>query len=236
VGRTSSRLANGGRTNLPSELTPFLGRERELSELSRLVHGTRLVSLLGPAGIGKTRLAIRLASMLGRRFPDGAWLVQLAPVANGDLVPAVIAGVLGIAEGRPGETLAVLDAALSSREMLLVLDNCEHLADRAAAVIEHLLRTCPGLTVLVTSRERLGVFGEAAWRVPPLDVPRTDRSYAPDELERVEAVALFADRARRANARFAVTAANRADIVELVCRLDGLPLAVELAAGWMETL
>jgi non-specific serine/threonine protein kinase len=213
-----------------------MGRERELSELSRLVHGARLVSLLGPAGIGKTRLALRLAAMLSRRFPDGAWLVQLAPVADGDLLPAVIAGVLGIAEARPGETLAVLDAALAPREMLLVLDNCEHLVERAAAVVEHLLRRCPGLTVLLTSRERLGVFGEVVWRVPPLDVPNSGRSYTPDELERVEAVALFTDRARRANARFSVTPANRGDVVDLVCRLDGLPLAVELAAGWMETL
>jgi predicted ATPase/DNA-binding CsgD family transcriptional regulator len=236
VGRTSGRLSNGGRTNLPAELTPFLGRERELSELSRLVDGARLLSLLGPAGIGKTRLALRLAAMLTRRFPDGTWLVQLAPVSDGDLLPAVIAGALGIAEARPGETLAVLDAALASRAMLLVLDNCEHLVDRAAAVIEHLLRRCPGLTVLLTSRERLGVFGEVAWRVPPLDVPRGDRTYTLDELERVEAVALFADRARRANASFALTPANRGDVVRLVCRLDGLPLAVELAAGWMETL
>jgi predicted ATPase/DNA-binding CsgD family transcriptional regulator len=227
---------NGGRTNLPAELSPFMGRERELSELSRLVHGTRLVSLLGPAGIGKTRLALRLAAMVARRFPDGAWLVQLAPVADGSLLPAVIAGALGIAEARPDETLSVLDAAIASREMLLVLDNCEHLVEHAAAVIEHLLRRCPGLTVLLTSRERLGVFGEVAWRVPPLDVPRPDRSYTLDELERVEAVALFADRARRANARFAVTPANQVDVVDLVRRLDGLPLAVELAAGWMETL
>jgi non-specific serine/threonine protein kinase len=213
-----------------------MGRERELSELSRIVHGTRLVSLLGPAGIGKTRLALRLASLLDRRFPDGVWLVQLAPVVDGDLLPAVIAGELGIAEAQPGETLAILDAALSTREMLLVLDNCEHLVERAAAVIEHLLRHCPGLTILLTSRERLGVSGEVAWRVPPLDVPRADRSYTLDELERVEAVALFTDRARRASAQFSVTPANRADVVDLLCRLDGLPLAVELAAGWMETL
>jgi predicted ATPase/DNA-binding CsgD family transcriptional regulator len=236
VGRTSGRQTNGGRTSLPAELTPFMGRERELSELSRIVHGTRLLSLLGPAGIGKTRLALRLAALAGRRFPDGARLVQLAPVADGALIPTVIAGALGIAEARPDETLAVLDMALSAREMLLVLDNCEHLVTSAAAVIEHLLRHCPGLTILLTSRERLGVLGEVAWRVPALDLPRPDRPYTLDELERVEAVALFADRARRANARFTLTPANREDVVDLVRRLDGLPLAVELAAGWMETL
>ncbi|TMC08362.1 MAG: hypothetical protein E6J41_13640 [Chloroflexi bacterium] len=234
--RTSGRPANGGRTNLPAELTPFMGREWELSELSRLVHGTRLISLLGPAGIGKTRLALRLAALLGRRYPDGSWLVQLAPVTNGDLLPAVIAGTLGITEARPDETLAVLDATLSSREMLLVLDNCEHVVERAAGVIEHLLLNCPALTIVVTSRERLGVLGELAWRVPPLDLPRAGRAYTPDELEQVEAVALFADRARRASPHFSVTEANCRDVGDLVCRLDGLPLAVELAAGWMETL
>lgn len=213
-----------------------MGREWELSELSRLVHGTRLISLLGPAGIGKTRLALRLAALLGRRYPDGSWLVQLAPVTNGDLLPAVIAGTLGITEARPDETLAVLDATLSSREMLLVLDNCEHVVERAARVIEHLLLNCPALTIVVTSRERLGVLGELAWRVPPLDLPRAGRVYTPDELEQVEAVALFADRARRASPHFSVTEANCRDVGDLVCRLDGLPLAVELAAGWMETL
>jgi len=213
-----------------------MGRERELNELSRLINGTRLLSLLGPAGIGKTRLALRLASMLSRRFTDGAWLVPLGSVTDGDLLPAVIAGVLGIPEARPGETLAVLDAALAPRELLLVLDDCEHLVDRVASTIDRLLRTCPSLTVLLTSRERLGIFGELAWRVPPLDVPHVERAYTPGELERVEAVALFVDRARRSSPYFAVTPANATDLIELVCRLDGLPLAVELAAGWMEAL
>jgi non-specific serine/threonine protein kinase len=236
VTRTTSRPASGWPTNLPAELTPFLGRERELAELSKLVHDTRVLSLLGPAGIGKTRLALRLAASQRRRFPGGAWQVQLSAVSGGDLLPTVIAGALGLQEPRSGDPLAVLDAALGSRELLLVLDNCEHLVDPVAAVLERLLPSCPGLTVVATSRERLGAIGELAWRVPPLELPQGDRSYTPGELEEVEAVALFAERARRASAHFAITPENVADVTGLVCRLDGLPLAVELAAGWMETL
>lgn len=213
-----------------------MDRERELSALAPLVHDARLLSLLGPAGIGKTRLALRLAATVRRHFPDGAWLVNLTPVTDGDLVPAVIAGVLGISEVRPGETLAVLEATLSSRELLLVLDGCEHLVDPVAFVLERLLRACPRVSVVATSRERIGLPGELTWRVPPLEIPEADRPYSVDELQRVDAVALFLDRARRANTAFAVTASNAPDVVRLVRCLDGLPLAVELAAGWMETL
>lgn len=211
-------------------------RERELSALAPLVHDTRLLSLLGPAGVGKTRLALRLASTVRRHFPDGAWLVQLTPVKDGNLVPAVIAGVLGISEVRAGETLAVLEATLSSRELLLVMDGCEHLVDRVAVVLHHLLRACPKVSVVATSRERIGLPGELTWRVPPLGIPEADRPYTLEELERVDAVALFLDRARRANTAFSVNAANAPDVVRLLRCLDGLPLAVELAAGWMETL
>jgi predicted ATPase/DNA-binding NarL/FixJ family response regulator len=236
VSRATARLAGGAHTNLPAELTPFLNREKELSALAPLVHDVRLLSLLGPAGVGKTRLALRLAHSVRRHFADGAWLVQLGPVRNGELLPAVIAGVLGISEALSGETLSVLEATLASRQLLLVLDGCEHLAEQVGTVLDRLLRSCPRLSVIATSRERLGLAGELMWRVPPLEVPDALRRYSLDELLGVDAVALFVDRARRANPGFAVTAANAADVVELVRCLDGLPLAVELAAGWMETL
>jgi len=213
-----------------------MDRVQEMEALTPLVRDTRLLSLLGPAGVGKTRLALRLAASVDRYFQDGAWLVQLAPVTDGDLLPAVIAGVLGVTEAQPGETLAVLDAALASRELLLVMDGCEHLVEQVALVLDHLLQACPRLSVVATSRERIGLSGELTWRVPPLGVPRSNHPYTLDELGQVDAVALFLDRARRANPRFQVTAANAADVVELVRCLDGLPLAVELAAGWMETL
>lgn len=213
-----------------------MDRVQEMGALEPLVRDARLLSLLGPAGVGKTRLALRLAASVDRHFQDGAWLVQLAPVTDGNLLPGVIAGVLGIAEARPDETLAVLDAALAPRELLLVMDGCEHLVDRVALVLDHLLQACPRLSVVATSRERIGLSGELTWRVPPLGIPLANHPYTLDELGQVDAVALFLDRARRANPGFQVTASNAADVAELVRCLDGLPLAVELAAGWMETL
>lgn len=213
-----------------------MDREHEIRALTPLIRDARLLSLLGPAGVGKTRLALRLATTVSRYFPDGAWFVQLGAVTNGELVPTVIAGTLGVQEARPGETLAVLDAALAPRELLLVMDSCEHLVDDVALVLDHLLQACPRLSVVATSRERIGLAGELTWRVPPLDVPEANRPYTPDELGQVHAVALFLDRARRSNPGFSVTAANVPDIVDLVRCVDGLPLAVELAAGWMETL
>ena len=236
MSRADGRLTAGGRSNLPAELTPFIDRESELDLLRPLVHESRVLSLLGPAGIGKTRLALRLAAAVQRQFADGVWVVHLAPVRDGDLLPGVIAGALGIAEASAGETLAVLGATLSARELLLVLDNCEHLVDPVAAVLGELLRTCPGLTVLATSRERIGVVGEQTWKVPPLGTPDRNRRYTREELERVAAVELFLDRARRANASFSIGPGTTPGLVDLAWRLDGVPLAVELAAAWMEAL
>lgn len=198
-------------------------------------HETRLLSLLGPAGVGKTRLAIKLAETIRRQFHDGVWLVRLAPVATGTLLAGEISRILGVTAG-PGEVLDVLEAALSSRRTLLLLDGCEHLADDVAWIVDRLVHACPRLTVLATSRERLGVDGELVWRVPPLDTPLPDHVYEPDDLGRVDSVALFVERARRVNAGFSVVHANAAGLAELVRRLDGLPLAVELAATWMEAV
>jgi non-specific serine/threonine protein kinase len=236
VSRRRGQLPRTERTNLPAELTPFVDRDVDVGVLTQQIQDTRLLSLLGPAGIGKTRLALRIASTVRRQFQDGVWWVQLAPVTDSELLPSVIAGVLAIPEARPGETLAVLDAALSARHMLLVLDNCEHLVDAVAVVVDHLLQFCHKLTVLTTSRERIGLVGESIWRVSPLGLPELSRPYPPDELERVEAVALFVERARRANPRFAIVPSDAGHVVDLVRRLDGMPLAVELAAAWMETL
>src|SRR5215831_42141 len=197
------------------------------------VHDTPLLSLLGPAGVGKTRLAIRLAGTIRRQFADGVWFVRLAPCTDGALLPGVIARVLGIPEG-PAETLATLEATLSSRHQLLVLDGCEHLLDHVALVVDRLLHSCSRLTVVATSRDRVGLDAELIRRVPPLDVPRPDHAYEPDELGQVESVALFVNRARRVNPGFAIGATNVEPVGELIRRLDGLPLAVELAATWME--
>jgi predicted ATPase/DNA-binding NarL/FixJ family response regulator len=213
-----------------------VGRERELAELMHVHHDTRLLSLLGPAGVGKTRLAIRLATTVRRQFPDGVWFVQLPPGADGKLLPGVIARALDIQEPVRGETLPFLEAALSARHMLLVIDGCEQMLDDVAVAVDHLVRSCSRLTFLATSRQRLGLDPELVWRVPPLETPAPDRVYRASELARVESVALFVDRARRVNGAFAIAESDVRPMCELIRRLDGLPLAVELAATWMETV
>jgi predicted ATPase/DNA-binding CsgD family transcriptional regulator len=230
-------LLRDGRTNLPpDDVTPFVDRQRELAELMQLQHDTRLLSLLGPAGVGKTRLARRLGQRVLRQFPQGVWLVELPAGTDGKLLPARIARILDIPERGRGETLVVLEAALASSQMLLVLDGCEQVVDDVAVVVEQLLHGCPGLSFLATSRKRLGLDGELPWRVPPLATPSAGHAYRPGELARVDSVALFVERARRVNAGFAIVESNVEPVGELVRRLDGLPLAVELAATWMEAV
>ena len=224
------------RTGLPPQPNRFVNRHRELVELLRLLPGTRLLCLLGPIGTGKTRLGLRLAELAQTGFQHGAWLVELAPVSEGALVPTAILRALGLVEDRRGDAVPVLEHVLEARQTLLVLDNCEHLAADVASLVDRLLRACPGLTVLATSRERLGVPGELIWRVPPLAVPGRDRSYPAPELAAVDSVALFLDRARQANPRFRAGPGDLVSVAELVRRLEGLPLAIELAAGWMPTL
>jgi non-specific serine/threonine protein kinase len=221
---------------LPVALTSFVGRERELAEVRQLLGATRLLTLTGAGGIGKTRLALQAAAEVGDDYPDGVWLVELAPLTDPTLAPQAVAAVLVVGEqpGRPlTETLA---AALHPRRLLLVLDNCEHLVDACARLAEALLTGCPGLTVLATSRELLGVPGEAAWRVPSLAAPDPQRLPPRDELLGYEALRLFVERARLAQADFAITDANATAVAEVCRRLDGLPLAIELAAARVTAL
>jgi non-specific serine/threonine protein kinase len=236
VSSSKRRLPGDRRTNLPPDVTPFVGRERELDELLQVCHDTRLLSLLGPAGVGKSRLARQLAAQLLRQFTDGVWLVRLGPVEDGELLPGLIARALDIPQSGPGETLAVLDAALSWRRMLLLLDGCEHMVDQVALVVDNLLYGCPNLTVVATSQERIGLVPEHVWHVPPLEVPQPGQTYTADELAGVEAVRLFVQRARHVRPGFAIVESNAAAVGELVRLLDGLPLAVELAAGWMAAI
>jgi non-specific serine/threonine protein kinase len=217
-------------------LTPFVNRDKELRALSRLLREQRLVSLLGPAGIGKTRLALQLAEAVERRFPDGVWLVELAPLQEAELLPSVIATTVGVEELSAGDPLTALTVGLEARRLLLVLDNSEHLVEPVAFLVDRLLRACPRLTVLATSRERLAVPGEMAWRVSPLETPLVGRRYTPAELATVAAVLLFVDRARRAGSDFTVTNENASSVAGMVRNLDGLPLAIELAAAWTSTL
>src|SRR6266542_4360462 len=202
---------------VPRLLPSFVGRERELADVRRLLTRTRLLTLTGPGGAGKSRLALETSHSVQASYPDGVWPVELAALADAVLVPQALARALGVRE-RPGwPPVETLVRALASRRLLLVLDNCEHLLDACARAADALLRACPGLRVLATSREPLGVGGEVIWRMPPL--------------ADAEAVLLFAARAAAVRPGFAVTAANAAAVVELCRRLDGLPLAIELAAA-----
>jgi predicted ATPase/DNA-binding CsgD family transcriptional regulator len=216
--------------NLPAETTSFIGRRHELAESRRKLSVARLVTLVGPGGVGKTRLAIRLAADLGRGVPDGAWLVQLAELRDPALVGNAVLTALDLRDQGVAGPVALLRSYLGDKEMLLVLDNCEHLLQAAARLTSDLLKAAPGVRVLATSREPLSVDGEHVLPVPPLQLPSPDAEEPLDRLRQNETVLLFVERAAAASGSFDLTPANQAAVVELCRRLDGLPLAIELAA------
>lgn len=223
------------RHNLPVQLSSFVGREREREELKPLLATTRLVTLTGVGGVGKTRLALQVGAELVGEYPDGVWLVDLASLADPALVPHAVAGALGIRE-QPGQSLqVVLVDVLQSRQLLLILDNCEHVVDACAHLVDSLLRQCPPLCVLATSREALDIGGEALWSVPPLSLPRTPAPAA-ELFDQSEAVRLFSERCRAAQADFVLTEHNAPAVAEVCRRLDGIPLALELAAARVRVL
>ncbi|HUD37943.1 MAG TPA: BTAD domain-containing putative transcriptional regulator [Streptosporangiaceae bacterium] len=214
---------------LPAQTTSFIGREGELATIDELLGLSRLVTLTGPSGSGKSRLALRVAEQVGRRHADGACLVELAPVIQPDLVVFAVARALSVAEV-PGEPLAeAVVAAMRDREALLVLDNCEHLLDPVAELTSALLQACPRLRILATSQSKLNVPGEATWPIPPLTLPAATADA--DSTAGSESVRLFCDRARLARPLFALTPSNAADVRDICRRLDGIPLAIELAAA-----
>ncbi|MGW5239853.1 ATP-binding protein [Monashia sp. NPDC004114] len=219
----------------PSFGTRFVGRERELGELRDVIAVNRLVTLAGFGGVGKTRLAARVTEQIGTEFADGAYLVALADLTDAALLGHTVAGVFGLQVPGSGWDPAVLTDFLRDRRVLLCLDNCEHLVDHVAPLVSQVVRACPGVTVLATSRMPLGVAGEAVYDVPPMDLPPTDTAggsgVSPEDLAGVDAVALFVDRARAASASFRLVPENAAAVAELVGVLDGIPLAVELAAA-----
>jgi len=209
--------------NLPVELTNFIGRQAEIKNLREVLAANRLVTLIGAGGAGKTRLAVQVAAELAGEIDDGVCYVDLAPITHPDVVPVTAARALGLVDQRDRSTTDILLQFLRDRHMLLVLDNCEHLLDASAALVAAMLGGAPSLTVLATSREPLGVTGEAMWQVPSLSLAD-------------EAIELFADRARLAKSDFAVTDDNTAAVAEICRRLDGMPLAIELAAARVRTL
>src|SRR5580658_9441342 len=224
------------RHNLPSQATRFVGRTGELAELRSLVSdGWRLVTIVGPGGIGKSRLALQVAAEALDGAGDGVWLVELAPVAEPELVTRTVAAVLGVRE-EPGRLiLDTLIDAVGDRHLLVVLDNAEHVLGAAAKLADALMRSCPRACLLVTSREPLGIGGEHVFRVPPLPVPPADLA-VPSQLAAFESVQLFAEHAAMRRQGFAVDEANAAAVAAVCVRLDGIPLALELAAARLGSL
>jgi len=224
------------RPPLPVDPSSFVGRERELAELTALLQGTRLLTLAGTGGAGKTRLALELARIAEPSYDDGVALVELQAFDAPHRVTGAVAGALDV-RALPEQELAdaVVDF-LATRSLLLVLDNCEHLLNATAELVESLLRSAPRLTVLTTSREPLRVQGEIVFRVPSLDIPNPEQALHPDELLRYESVRLFVDRARAAAPGFVLDEENAGDVARICFRLDGLPLALELAAGRLGAL
>jgi predicted ATPase len=222
-------------SNLPIERTTLIGRSRECAQVAELLLQRRVVTLTGVGGVGKTRLALHVGADTLDRYIDGVWLVALATVREPGMVPSAVAGVLGVPEQAGRSTTSVLIDAIGGRQMLLILDNCEHLLDASALLVDALLEVCPQLSILATSREALAVEGEQSWPTPSLRVPDTEEATF-DEVAQAQAVELFVDRARGARPDFELTVENADVVVALCARLDGIPLAIELAAARVSAL
>jgi predicted ATPase/DNA-binding SARP family transcriptional activator/DNA-binding CsgD family transcriptional regulator len=223
--------SSAGRHNLPAGRTSFVGREREMIEVKRMMAMTRLLTITGVGGSGKTRLALEVARDLVGAYPDGVWLAELAPLADPGLVPQAVARALGVKE-QPGQPLTdTLAETLRTKRTLLVLDNCEHLLDGAARLVDALLDSCPHLRILATSREALGIAGEVRWTVPSLSMLDPQSADTVEELERSESARLFVERASARRPGFTLTPDNTQAVAQICHRLEGIPLAIELAAA-----
>ena len=222
--------------NLPQQMTSFIGREKQIDDVKALLGRTRLLTLTGAGGSGKTRLSLQVAADLLDRYFDGVWLVELAALTDPSLVPQAIANVLGIKEEAGKSIQTTLVDWLSDKRILLVLDNCEHLVTACASLAADLLRSCPNVHLLASSRETLNVSGEQAYRVPSLSVPDPKQTQTVESLSQFEAVRLFIERAQAVQASFTVTNANAPAVAQVCFRLDGIPLAIELAAARVRSL
>jgi len=230
VGIEANRVATP-KHNLPYQLTSFIGRQEEIAQLKELVTANRLVTLTGAGGSGKSRLAMEVAHRLTDAFPDGVWLVELAALSDSRLVPQAVAKTLALAEQPIRPVIETLGDYIGSKRLLLVLDNAEHLLDACARLLDVVLARSPYATAIVTSRERLGMAGELTYRVPSLRVPVPGDNLAPDAMLTYEGIRLFVDRARLLRPDFSVTSENASSLASICYRLDGIPLAIELAAA-----
>jgi predicted ATPase/DNA-binding SARP family transcriptional activator len=220
--------------NLPAQLTSFIGRQKEITRVKSLLNAHRLVTLTGSGGTGKSRLSLQIASELLEKFPDGVWLVELAPLTEPERVPSAVARGLGLRETTDPEAVSLLEDFLKSKHLLLILDNCEHLIEDCARLANALLHACPHLSILASSREALGIEGEASFRVPPLSFPPAGK--APDSLTQYEAIRLFVERAETASPEFTLSMQHAPAVAQICQRLDGIPLALELAAARLKLL
>lgn len=222
--------------NLPQQISSFIGREKEVAEVTALLGRTRLLTLTGMGGTGKTRLALQVAGNLLLGEGNGVWLVELAPLADPALVPQAVMGALGVHEEAGVPKSKTLTEALKERRLLLVLDNCEHVLNACASLASDLLHACPQVRVLASSREALGIAGEQTFRVPSLSLPDPKKPQTGAAVAEYEAVRLFAERARQVQPSFAVTDENASAVAAICRQLDGIPLALELAAARVRSL
>ena len=217
--------------NLPAQVTSFIGREKEISEIEKLVVANRIVTLTGSGGAGKTRLSLQVGAQCLSQFSGGVWFVELAPVTDSTLVPQTLLAIFSLHEDAQRTPLEVLIEYLRTKSLLLILDNCEHLIEACAEISETILRACPKLKLLASSREALDIAGEVAYRVPSLRTPDPDQLPPAGELLEMESIRLFVDRAGTAKPDFKLTQDNVSFIAQICSRLDGIPLAIELAAA-----
>src|SRR5215475_6794463 len=222
--------------NLPQQLTPLIGREAEIAEINNRLTSHGLVTLTGAGGVGKTRLAIEAGRSLLDRYPDGVWLAELAPLNDAQLVTSIIGEVLGVSLTAPSGAIETLASALKNKALLLIVDNCEHVIAEAARVAEALMRNCPRLSILASSRERLAIAGESVVRVPSLPAPEANGALTAARAGEYAAVRLFVERASALGCGFSLTDANAAMVGSICQRLDGIPLAIELAVPRLRVL
>lgn len=223
-------------SNIPIPLTSFIGREKELKDIAKLLSASRLLTMIGPGGVGKTRLAIQTAHASIKKFKAGVCWVELVGLQDGSLIPQEIARALDVHEVSNQPIIETLKTHLRSKELLLVFDNCEHLIDASAQTIEGLLSACPKLRILATSRERLDLFNETTWNVPSLPLPEMQGSLSLKQFMEFASVELFVERAGNVKSDFLLTEQNAASIVQICNRLDGIPLAIELASARVKVL
>lgn len=222
--------------NLPSSLSKFVGRRKEIEEIKKIFSNLRLITLTGMGGTGKTRLAIQLVSEMIDEFENGVWIIEFSPITDPDLIVKEISKILNLKEEPERDDLEVLKEYIKDKNILLIFDNCEHLLERCAVITETLLAFCPKLKIISTSREPFNIQGEIIYKIPPLSMPEKIRNKSFEELSDYESVKLFLERANSVNANFLLTHDNIYDVAELCKKLDGIPLAIELAAKRINVL